>query len=79
MAEVPGKLLSRLMVIGAQSPDKAVSSESLSKQFGMETGALEAEIKSLREQGYLEALTKEGTTCVYLSLTGIIAASSVYS
>lgn len=79
MAEVPRRLLSTLLVIGAQSREKAVSSEALTKQFGMEVGSIEKEIRELTEQGYLEAFVRDGITCVYLSLTGIITASSVYS
>jgi biotin operon repressor len=79
MSEVPRKLLATLMIHGAQSPDKAMSSEDLARQFGTDPTRIERDIKSLGEGGYLVSFEQNGVRLVYLTMTGILAASSAYS
>lgn len=78
MSESPKRILSLLMVMGAQSPERAMSSEDLAAKLGMGIGAVETELKALVDAGYAR-VAKGPTLKVYLSGTGIITASSTYS
>ncbi len=79
MSEYPKRILSALMVMGAQSPDRAMSGEELAAKLGMGKGIVDTELKSLIEAGYASAVEGFGTLRVYLTGTGIITASSTYS
>ena len=79
MSEYPKRMLSALMVMGAQSPGRAMSSEELAERLGIDKEVIETELKSLVEAGYASAVEGPGTLRVYLTGTGIISASSTYS
>jgi DNA-binding IclR family transcriptional regulator len=79
MSEFPKRLLSSLMVMGAQSPDRALSIDELAGRLGMGRSAVESELKSLVDAGYARFTDESGTEAVYLTATGIITASSTYS
>lgn len=79
MSEIPKRVLSTLLITGAQSPEKAMSSVDLASKLGLEKASLEAEIEELRRGGYVIPSLRNGVRHVYLSVTGIIAASSIYS
>jgi DNA-binding MarR family transcriptional regulator len=79
MSEYPKRILSALMVMGGQSPDRAMSSEELAERLGIGKGVVETELKSLIEAGYARAVEESGTSRVYLTGIGIITASSMYS
>ncbi|HME19295.1 MAG TPA: hypothetical protein VKF15_06155 [Nitrososphaerales archaeon] len=79
MSEFPKRILSSLMVMGAQSPDRAMSIDELAGKLGMARSAVELELKSLIDAGYAKLVDESGTSAVYLTATGIITASSTYS
>ena len=79
MSETPLKVLSTLMITGAMTPEKAVTSQDLAAQFGIDKNVMDSELDALRRVGYLERFVQDGTERIYLSLNGIIAASSVHS
>jgi DNA-binding IscR family transcriptional regulator len=79
MDETPKRVLSTLMIMGAQSPERAISSIDLAGRLGIEKSSLEAEMEELRRGGYLKSFLREGASHVYLSGDGIIVASSTYS
>lgn len=79
MSETPKRILSSLMVMGAQSPDRAMSIDELTGKLGMGRSAVESELKSLVDAGYAKLTDKSGAIAVYLTATGIITASSTYS
>jgi biotin operon repressor len=79
MSENSKRLLSTLMVLGAQSPERALSSEELAEKLGAERPAVEAEMNLLVEGGYAKAANKSGVKRIYLTGMGIITASSTYS
>jgi hypothetical protein len=79
MSENSKRLLSTLMVLGAQSPERALSSEELAVKLGAELSAVEAEMKLLIEGGYAKVASKSGVKRIYLTGMGIITASSTYS
>ena len=72
-------LLSTLMVLGAQSPEKALAVDELASKLGMETPDLQAELDRVTKGGYAVMVRQEGKVKVYLTATGIITASSAYS
>jgi DNA-binding IclR family transcriptional regulator len=67
------------MVLGAQSPESALSSEDLAAKLGADVSHVEEEMKLLVEAGYAETVSQSGTWKIYLTGTGIITASSTYS
>jgi len=79
MSELPKRILSSLMVMGVQSPDRAMSIKDLADKLGMGRSAVESELKSLIDAGYAKLKDESGTSTVYLTATGIITASSIYS
>jgi len=79
MSEGPKVLLSTLMVLGAQSPEKALAIDELASKLGMETPDLQAELDRVTKAGYAVMTRQEGKVKVYLTATGIITASSAYS
>jgi DNA-binding transcriptional regulator GbsR (MarR family) len=79
MSEFPKRILSLLMVMGAQSSDRAMSIDELATKLGMGRSAVESELKSLIDAGYAKLMDESGTRAVYLTATGIITASSTYS
>lgn len=79
MSETPKRILSSLMVMGAQSPGKAMSIDELAGKLGMGRSAVESEVKSLVDAGYAKLIDESGAIAVYLTATGIITASSTYS
>jgi predicted ArsR family transcriptional regulator len=79
MSESSKRLLSALMVLGAQSPDRALTIDELAGRLGIGVQEVEAELKRLTEAGYARTDRLAGTMKVYLTGTGIITASSTYS
>jgi DNA-binding IscR family transcriptional regulator len=79
MDETPKRVLSTLMIMGSQSPERAISSADLAGKLGIEKPSLEAEIESLGHVGYIKSFLRDGVSHVYLSAAGIIVASSTYS
>jgi predicted ArsR family transcriptional regulator len=81
MSELPKRILSTLMVLGAQTPDKAMSAEEVAAKLGIGSREAAQEIMALVEKGYASVI--EGGAPpkmrVYLTGTGIITASSTYS
>ena len=79
MSEGPKVLLSTLMVLGAQSPEKALPIEELATKLGMGVHELQVELDRLTEAGYTITTRQGGRIMVYLTGTGVITASSAYS
>jgi DNA-binding IscR family transcriptional regulator len=79
MSESSKRLLSALMVLGAQSPERALSVDELATKLGIGAREVEMELKQLAEAGYARIERQTGTSKVYLTGTGIITASSTYS
>jgi DNA-binding IscR family transcriptional regulator len=79
MDETPRRVLPILMILGAQSPESAVSSTELAQKLGVEKPSLEAEMEELGRGGYLKSFLRDGTPHFYLSSAGVIVASSAYS
>jgi DNA-binding IclR family transcriptional regulator len=79
MNESSKRLLSALMVLGAQSPERALSVDELAGRLGVGAPEVESELKQLVEAGYARTVRQAGTSKVYLTGTGIITASSTYS
>jgi DNA-binding MarR family transcriptional regulator len=79
MSEVPKKVLSTLMILGAQSSEKAISTGDLAAKLGIEKRVLDMELNSLVLDGYIVVHKLLGSKRVYLTPTGIITASSAYS
>jgi len=79
MSESSKRLLSLLMVLGAQSPEKALTKEELAAKLGVGVSEVEAELQRLVEGGYAETTGQAGSPKIYLTGTGVITASSTYS
>jgi len=79
MSEGSRKLLSTLMVLGAQSQGKAISLEELATKLGTGVHELQRELDSLAKAGYAVMTRQDGRVKVYLTGTGVITASSAYS
>jgi hypothetical protein len=79
MSESSKRLLSALMVLGAQSPERALSIDELAARLAMGARDVESELEKLAEAGYAGAVQQAGTLKFYLTGTGIITASSTYS
>ena len=79
MSENPVRILSALMVLVAQSQDKAMLVADLAVKLGMGMGEVEAELTRLVDAKYVVILEEDGVKRVYLTGTGIITASSAYS
>jgi DNA-binding MarR family transcriptional regulator len=79
MSEESKKLLSALMVMGAQSPERALGAEELAGKLGMDARTVETELNSLVDAGYADSVGEAGSRRVFLTGTGVITASSTYS
>ncbi len=79
MSELPKRVLSTLLITGAQSPDKALSSLDLANKLGVGEALSWAALEELGRGGYVNSTPRDGVQRFYLSATGIIAASSTYS
>jgi len=79
MSEAPKILLSTLMVLGAQSPEKALTIEEFATKLGIGVDELRPELDRLTRAGYAVTTRQEGKEKVYLTGTGVITASSAYS
>ncbi len=79
MSEGAKVLLSTLMVLGAQSPQKALPIDELASKLGMGLPELQKELDRLTKAGYAVTTRQEGRVKVYLTGTGVITASSAYS
>jgi len=79
MSEGPKVLLSTLMVLGAQSPEKAIPIDEFAMKLGVGVPELQVELDRLMEAGYAVTTRQGGRVKVYLTGTGVITASSAYS
>jgi predicted transcriptional regulator len=79
MSESPKRVLSALLVMGAQSPETAMKIDNLAEKLGVDRGAIESELNSLISAGYAKLADEPASGGVYLTGTGIITASSTYS
>ena len=79
MSELPKRILSLLMVGGAQSPEKAVTIEELGTKLSAPPAAVSTELNELIVAGYVQLIMNEGQARAYLTGTGVITASSTYS
>jgi len=79
LSELPKRILSLLMVGGAQSPEKAVTIEELGTKLSAPPEAVSTELNELIVGGYVQLIMGEGQARAYLTGTGIITASSTYS
>ena len=79
MSEEPKRVLSALMVFGAQSPGKAIPVDELATKLEMRPRELQVELDRLTRAGYVVTTGEEGRARVYLTGTGVITASSAYS
>jgi len=79
MSEETKRLLSTLMVLGAQSAEKAISVDELAARLGVGVSEIQAELSWLTKAGYALKISREGKVAVYLTGTGVITASSAYS
>jgi len=76
MSESAKRLLSMLMVMGAQAPEKALSAAELALKLGAGRPSVDSDLRQLMGSGFVA--TSEGRG-FYLTATGVIAASSTYS
>jgi len=79
MSESSKRLLSALMVLGAQSPERAIAIDELAARMGLRAQEIESGLKQLVDAGYARMVREPGNSRVYLTGTGIITASSTYS
>jgi predicted transcriptional regulator len=79
MSEYPMKILSALLVLGANNSEKAMSTEEVAEKLGIERSIVEAELKTLVDAGYARVEKRGNGLRVCLTGTGIITASSTYS
>jgi len=79
MSESSKRLLSALMVLGAQSPERAIAIDELAARLGLGAQEIESDLKQLVDAGYARMVREPGSSRVYLTGTGIITASSTYS
>ena len=79
MSEGPKILLSTLMVLGAQSPEKALAIDELALKLGVGVPDLQTELDRVTKAGHVVITRQEGKVKVYLTATGVITASSAYS
>ena len=79
MSETRKRVLSALLIVGAQSSEKAESTSHLAERLGVDVDSLENDIVDLQSRGYVILYTKEGVKKAYLTSTGIVTASSTYS
>ena len=79
MSETRKKVLSALLIVGAQSRDQAEPTARLAARLEVGLESLEKDLSDLQGKGYVVLFEKEGGRRVYLSSTGIVTASSTYS
>jgi predicted transcriptional regulator len=79
MSESSKKLLSMLLVLGAQVPGRALSSAELAQKLGAEQALVESDLKQLVETSFVATSALSGGRGYYLTGIGVIAASSTYS
>jgi len=79
LSEGSKRLLSTLMVLGAQSAEKALPIEEFAMKLGIGVSELQPDLDRLAEAGYVATTRRGGSASVYLTGTGVITASSAYS
>ena len=79
MDENPRRILTALMVLGVQSPEKALSAGELATKLGLQLSEAAAGVEQLLRSGYAQPVALPGPPRVYLTGAGIISASSTYS
>ena len=79
MSEIGKKILSLLMVSGAQVPTKGLTMEEVSAKISVPPALVAVEVNEMVVDGYVQLAMDEGQARVYLTGTGVITASSTYS
>jgi predicted transcriptional regulator len=79
MSESSKRLLSILMVIGAQNPDRALLAKELAQKLGADVGSVESELGGLIRSGHVATTGEPGEVKFFLTGIGVITASSTYS
>ena len=79
MGEITKRILSLLMVSGAQNEARALTMEELGAKINVPTGLVATEVNEMVADGYVQLIVSEGQPRVYLTGTGVITASSTYS
>jgi hypothetical protein len=79
LSELSKKILSTLMVSGAQSPEKAMPLAELASKLQVPADTIAVEVDDLAGGSYAVVTDVDGVACVYLTGTGVITASSTYS
>ncbi len=79
MSELGKKVLSALLIVGAQSREMSESAAHLASRLELQAGSLEKDLRDLQAKGYVTLFEKDGTLMVYLTTIGIVTASSTYS
>jgi predicted transcriptional regulator len=79
LSDLRRRILSALMVRGAQSSASAMGVDDLGAELGVARTIIETELKEMVSGGYAALIEGQGGAKVYLTGTGIITASSTYS
>ena len=79
MSEIGKKILSLLMVSGAQVPTKGLTMEEVSAKINVPPALVAVEVNEMVVDGYVQLAMDGGQARVYLTGTGVITASSTYS
>jgi predicted transcriptional regulator len=79
MSESSKKLLSMLLVMGAQVPERALSASELAQKLGTDQTSVESDLRKLLETSFVATSVVSGGRGFYLTGIGVIAASSTYS
>jgi DNA-binding Lrp family transcriptional regulator len=79
MSELSKRVLSILMVTGAQSREKAIPIGDLAEKLQVPPDTVAAEVNELVVGNYAEVIGGTETPRVYLTGNGVITASSTYS
>lgn len=79
MSELSKRVLSLLMVAGAQSAERAMPIEDLATKLNVPLAEIAIEVDGLVGGNYARVVGGGGIPAVYLTGTGVITASSTYS
>jgi DNA-binding IscR family transcriptional regulator len=78
-SETGKRVLSALLIVGAQSRDQAEPTARLAVRLEVDVDGLEKSLGELQKKGYVVMFEKDGSVRVYLTSIGIVTASSTYS
>lgn len=79
MNELAKRVLSTLMVSGAQSRERALAIEEIAAKVQVPPETVVTEVNELVVDSYAEVVVVDGVPRVHLTGTGVITASSTYS